>query len=517
LERKRLERLGKRLDARKPADFSETQALTAEIRRVFLGDVKWLGIVQVVLRAKSLVIIPFLTRDLGAVHYGVWSQVAIITAFVSPFISWGTAFGFVRRMAGTSIEERARVFRAWIYMLLVAFAVVLLAVLAVSAPLSRHLLGSPEEGRALVALAVAFALSGAVLNAEIVWLKVNGESRIHALFLIAQAGLSLAAIVTYLLVGGSVLFLVAMTLAADVIIVAGLFARYLARYGWGRPDVTGFWAAFHYGLPLMPTAFADIGINWVDRVVLLRYLSIADVGVYNLVHGITLMIVQSLTQPVRAYYPPRATAFFNTGKMDELRTLHGLSAGTLFAIQVPAAIGLFFVAPAFIAIMAPPEFAAGAQVLPLLFLGYAIDRQNIYNQQIFEWQFRQHWITISLYGCFALNLLFNVILVPRLGLLGAGIANVTAFAARYLFILAMVRQASPLRPNHAFIAKILLAGAIMGASLWLLSHGLPHFESWHALVKLILMLAAGGGTYLAVLVALGILPAARLLAFVRRG
>jgi O-antigen/teichoic acid export membrane protein len=248
----------------------------------------------------------------------------------------------------------------------------------------------------------------------------------------------------------------------------------------------------------------------------LRYLSIADVGVYNLVHGITLMIVQSLTQPVRAYYPPRATAFFNTGKMNELRTLHGLSAGTLFAIQVPAAIGLFFVAPAFIAIMAPPEFAAGAQVLPLLFLGYAIDLQSTYNQQIFEWQFRQHWITISLYGCFALNLLFNVILVPRLGLLGAGIANVTAFAARYVFILAMVRAASPVQASATFIAKILLAGAIMGIALWLLPRGLPQLVSWHAAVKLVLMMATGTVSYFAALVALGVVPAARLLTFARR-
>ena len=490
--------------------------MTAEVRRTFWGDVKWMGLVQIALRGKSLVILPFLTRELGAVDYGVWSQVAIVTAFAAPFINWGTTFGFVRRKSGVPVEERRGFFSAWIYALFAAFAAVFAITMAGAAPLAGYLLRAPGQGPALIAFAVVFALTGAVLNAEISWLRVNGESRVHALSLLAQAVLSLAAIVTFLVVGGSVLFLVALVVAADALLVAGLFARYLVQQGWARADFKAFWEAFRYGLPLMPMAFAGIGVNWADRLVLLKYVSIAEVGIYNLVHGITLMAVQSVTQPVRAYYPPRATAYFNAGKMDELHALYGLSAGTLFAIQVPAAIGIFFVAPSFLAIMAPPSFAAGAQVLPLLFLGYAIDRQSTYNQQVFEWQYRQHWITISLYGCFALNLLLNIFLVPRFGIVGAGYACVCAFMARYLFILAMVKAKSPHRPSAIFIAKILLAGVVMGAVLWLLPLGLPGLHGWNALAQFILLVAVGGTAYLAALVATAVIPATKVYAVARQ-
>ena len=479
--------------------------MTEEVRRTFLADVKWLGLAQLALRAKGLVVLPFLTRELGVVDYGVWSQVAIVTAFAAPLINWGTAFGFVRRKAGTPIAERERFFSAWIYAVFAAFAAVFAVTMAVSEPIAGYLMDSPSQGPVLIALALTFALTGGIFNAEINWLRVNGESRVHALTLFAQAGLSLTAIVTYLVVGGSVVFLVALTVAADALLVLGLFVRYLLQHGWARPDFPSFWAAFRYGLPLAPLAFAMIGINWADRLVLLRYLTIADVGIYNLVHGITLMAVQSVSHPVRTYYPARATAYYNAGKMEELQALYGLSAGTLFAVQVPAAIGIFFVAPVFLAIMAPPEFAAGAQVLPLLFLGYAIDWQGIYNQQIFEWQYRQHWVTISLCGCFALSLLLNILLVPRFGILGAGIANVTAFSARYLFVFLMVRGHSPHRSSGIFVLKILVAGAIMGATLWLLPQVMPGFQSWNVVVQFLLLVVTGAATYFAALFALGVI------------
>ena len=490
--------------------------MTAEVRRDFLGDVKWLGLVQVALRAKGLVVLPFLTRELGVLDYGVWSQLAIVTAFVGPFISWGTTFGFLRRKSGKSLEERRRFFSAWIYALFAAFALVFAIVMAVAAPLAGYLLRSPDQGTALIAFAVLYAFTGALLNAEINWLRVNGESRAHALSLLAQAVLSLAAVVTYLIVGGSVLFLAALTVAADALLVAGLYARHVGLLGWARADYAAFWQAFRYGLPLMPMAFADIGINWIDRLVLLKYVSIAEIGIYNLVHGMSLMIIQTVTQPFWAYYPPRATAYFNAGKTKELRTLYGLSAGTLFAIQVPSAIGIFFVAPPFLAIMAPPEFAAGAAVLPLLFLGFAISRQGLYIQQVLEWHYRQHWVTISLYGCFALNVLFNFLLVPKLGLVGAGISNIAAFTARYIFIVALIWDKSPVHANVGFVVRILAGGAFMAVIMWLLPAAFDQFHSWGPVIQFLISVAVGSAAYVTALGAFGVVQPGRVFSFARR-
>jgi len=464
---------------------------------------KWLGAVQIALPAKSLIILPILTHKLGTGDYGVWSQVAVITAVAAPLMNWGTSFGFVRRKAGAPIEERARLFRAWVYALVTAFVVVLAMALAAADPLTRHVLGSPEQGTALVAFAVLLAFSGMLLNAEVAWLKLNGESHIHAMVLLADAVLAILAVVAFVLIQGSVVHLAGLTFLADVVLVSGLFVRHLRRHGWGEADFKAFWSAFRYGLPLMPLSFANAGINWVDRIVLLRYLSISDVGIYSLAHAIAQMAVQAFTQPVRAYYPTRATAAYNLGNLEAVRTLYGLSAGTTFAVQVPAAIGLFFVAPTFIAIIAPPSFTPSPAVLPLVFIGYAIDRQATYSLLVFEWQMRQHWVTITQLGTLALNLLLNLLLIPRFGLIGAGIANVVAFAIRYLFVQAMVSSTTPLRANPTFIVKVVAASAIMGFGLWLLPDAPPSTGLWRTAGHLAVQVTVGVVVYLTALMALG--------------
>src|SRR5690606_29926839 len=89
----------------------------ASIDRIFLNDVKWLALVQIALRVKGFLVLPFITRELGAVDFGIWTQATVVSAMVMPFLMWGTVPGFIREKSGTSLDARRRTFHAWIYCL----------------------------------------------------------------------------------------------------------------------------------------------------------------------------------------------------------------------------------------------------------------------------------------------------------------------------------------------------------------------------------------------------------------
>lgn len=457
----------------------------------FLQDFKWLGMAQIVLRMKGLIILPFITRELGTLNFGIWSQITIITSLIIPFLLWGTVQGFIRKYTDKPLDERLMVFRAWIYALISIFILVFVAVVVCEPLIVKFFLLEGEDSFSLIVLAALFSLPNVLVQAQIGWLIVAGEQRTHALALTAQSMLTLGAVVIFLLWGGSVLRLVSLMFFAELLFALILFSRFLLRYGLGPADFSGFRTIFRYGVPLMPMGFANLGLNMADRLVLARFVSISDIGIYNLAHSIAAMLVQTIAQPLRAYYPSRATALFNQGKNEDLQKLYELSAGTLFTFSLAVAVGLFVVGPVLMEVIAPPEFADGAVALPLIFLGYAVERQTTYNQQILQWEYRQHWITTTLFGSLILSLSLNLFLVPKLGILGSAIANLVSFTARYIFILILVASSSPIRPSIRFIFKVVAACGIMGVFTWALPQFFPVITLWPALPRLLILSSSG--------------------------
>ncbi|WP_299378842.1 oligosaccharide flippase family protein [uncultured Kiloniella sp.] len=481
--------------------------MSSLITSTFVRDVKWLTLAQLFMRAKGLIIIPLMTHALGSVDYGVWTQLSAVAALFMPFVIWGMNRGFIRYASGRDTSEQLSLYHAWLIFIIAAVSFIALPIAVFRQEISDFVLNGADGDGNLVLFAILFCLANALFQTYTVWLQASGQSGLFSIVLVVQSIFSLFAIIGYLIVQGSLFLLVSLTVGAEIFLVFSLLSYQLYRHGWHRPDFSQLKLIFLFSYPLMPITFANLGINWGDRVVLLQYMTISDIGVYNLSHALGMMLVQTVTQPFRSYYPARATKLYKDGAMEELQKLYNLSAGSLMIFYVPAVIGLFFVASDFIAIMAPEEFSQGSVLLPLLFAGYAIDRMCSYNQQQLEWSYRPVWITVSLFGCFGVNFTLNTLLVPHYGLLGAGVSSVLAFALRYLFIWALVRRKMPVRNSLGFILRILFCGFGMGLSLFLVEHFfVPMGIVQSNLLMLILYVSCGASIYLLTLLLFGVIP-----------
>ena len=90
-----------------------------------------LAVSELIIRARSLMILPLLARIVGTEGIGIYAQIAAISAFVAPVIAAGTDSAAMRWLAG---RERAEV-NAGVFSLLTA-QVLIGAILAAVAAMS---------------------------------------------------------------------------------------------------------------------------------------------------------------------------------------------------------------------------------------------------------------------------------------------------------------------------------------------------------------------------------------------
>lgn len=101
-------------------------------RRKFVSDVLVRGITQIVVGLRGFVFLPVVSRTLGIMDYGIWSQVMISIALVAPILTLQLPSACVRYLPGEAQEDRRNV-------LLAVFAltgVVLLSLVGVCLPLA---------------------------------------------------------------------------------------------------------------------------------------------------------------------------------------------------------------------------------------------------------------------------------------------------------------------------------------------------------------------------------------------
>src|SRR5438309_7277682 len=101
------------------------------MKKHYLRSSGILALTELALRLRGIVLIPVLTKYLGAVNFGVWAQVSVISSMLSPVLALGLDSAVVRFLPGRPKREIAAGFATVLcYLTLVSVPVGLLLWLA---------------------------------------------------------------------------------------------------------------------------------------------------------------------------------------------------------------------------------------------------------------------------------------------------------------------------------------------------------------------------------------------------
>lgn len=463
--------------------------------RQFFKNAAFLSLVEIILKLKGFIFIPLLTRHFGTINYGVWSQVAVLVTTLGPIIVLGTDAAIIRYLPGKPINEQKRQYIAWAIFLLFISITLCSLLLLFKRPLSYLFFGSSGEYLLFIPLAAATLLVSLSINTLRNWYRVQNNAKVYGYIALTQATLNTVALICNLIMHKGVYELVMYSLIADFLVVALLLVYFTYNFGWARPDFTIIKTLVKYGFPIIPAGYAMLGLNSMDRLFLVKYSTMAEIGIYSLCYSLGFMIIQVFVSPIWNMYPNMASQLFNNNKMDDMQRLFEKSVGIILLIAVPATVGMFVLGKQLLAILATPEFITGSHVMAIITVGYLFHVLSSYYDVALGLVQKQHLSTISISIAFLMNLLLNFLLIPKYGILGAAIATSVAFLFQFILSFSLASYYTQIKSSFSFPIKILSTSMVMGIGIYILSNAIPG----KGLIKLFSLVALGSIFYAALL------------------
>lgn len=407
------------------------QALTPGTIR---GDASRIYVLQFATIAVSLVTSVLIARALGPSRKGVVDLFNLLNAFINDLggLGFGTGllyFLMVHRRPANAVHGAAAGFSV------TAGAAVALVGVCALALLRRAFPGLP--GWAIV---LACCLAPATLY-RLIWgnLLTGLSGSVAVYWLGLGAGLATAAGFVGIWIAHRVSAAAVIMLVAAVTVASGVAALIMLRrrVGLRRPDASLIRESGKYGLVTYVSAAANTVHFKVDQLMLNSMLGTTAVGVY----AVSVRWAETVFLLDAAIF---AAAVHRIGMSAETES-YSLTR-RLFLIQlgisVAAAVGIAILSPLLVTGMYGVAYAGAIVPMLLLLPGVvAWSAGKLLSQYIVLRRGKGTWaLAFSIVGLLA-NVAINVVLIPRLGLVGAGIASsisyglvivLTVLAFRYL-------------------------------------------------------------------------------------
>lgn len=187
---------------------------------------------------------------------------------------------------------------------------------------------------------------------------------------------------------------------------------------------------FRFGLPTMPAEVSLYALNFADRLIILRSLGAAEAGLYSL--GVKFaQVVNVLVRGFQLAWPPLAYSIRDDG---EARRVYAtvvtlFTAGCAFVVT-----GMWLFSRWIVRALAAPRFFESYEVIGLVTTAVTLYALYLVLVVILGRTGRTEFNLPAAVGALVANVALNLILVPPLGIVGAGIALV----ASYLVVLGLM-------------------------------------------------------------------------------
>ncbi len=432
----------------------------------FARDTVLIGITNLLVASSQLVFLAFLTKFLGTREYGLWSVVNVTLFLVVSFAGLGLPYAITRFLP---VKEKGEI-REEFYsvLLLVAFVqlIVSLFIVVFASAIAKTFFDNATE------IVIVTGLIAFVWGLDSVYLSFFRALRrmgSYAVITITRTCAEISLVIYLMLQGYGLLSIVLAVLAVRGVILVALFLWIGLEIGLYLPRFSRIGEYLKFSVPTIPANLSAWVISSSDRYVIGYFLGATAVGIYSaayLIGSIPILIAEVLGFVL----PPTVSKLYDEGKGGEVKTILERSLKYFLMIAIPFFFGVALLSRQVLAIFSTADIAAqGYLITPLISLSallwgiYAV----ITNILVLVKKTRILAIAWSLSAL--LNFVLNLVAVPFIGILGAAITSVIAYAVALGIVTYYSIRELSFGAEWGFVFKCLCASGIMVVFLRLLS------------------------------------------------
>ena len=412
--------------------------------------------------------LPILTKGLGATLYGTWSLINVTVTLIVPFALLGINSAIIRFLASEKDKGRIR------EDVLSACSVVFLSGAAFSILLflfSDYLAASIFKDIHLsfyVKLASILILLDSIYMLILSFFRMQKKIGLYTTLNLSRNALVVGLIVLALLLGYKLTGVITAVIISVMLICLVELLIILRQVGFHIPRFSNMKSYLKWGVPLTPNSAISWIIKFSNRYMVSYFMGITAAGVYSAAYRIGEYASFTLMALSIVLYPTIIKSY-EEGNLSETRKYLKYSLKYSMMIAIPSAFGLSILAKPILSILTTPEFITGTTVVPFVAFGailfglYQICLYIIYIAN------KTHLMVRLLGTSAALNIILNIILIPRMGIVGAAIATLIAYGVLGILTLLVSRRYLKFDLSVTFMLKAILASAIMTLCIWLIN------------------------------------------------
>lgn len=226
-----------------------------------------------------------------------------------------------------------------------------------------------------------------------------------------------------------------------------------------------------FSVPLMGVTAVWILMHQLDNILLGVLLEDADIGLYDVAYTLSRVLVLFLV-PVELLFLPVFSDLDHNRRADRMRQLYRLTTKWLVVFTLPVLLVFTGFAATLLSGIFRPAFATATPAFVVLALGFFANVLLGPSQQALTAVGENHLVLRGALAALACNVLLNLLLIPRFGILGAAVATgVSYLLLNCLYVATLFRSLSiwPLTPR---VAGTTIGGCVLFAGIYLLVRGI---------------------------------------------
>lgn len=387
-------------------------------------------------QAVNFLLLPVYTAYLSPADYGIVSAMTVLSGLLGVFFSLGIERSIFRLYHDYEVQER-RIFHGTVIIGLTIVSLFGSAILlAVPSLISKLFESVPYYPYYLIVILLTFLMR--VVAVPTIILMVTEQARKYfflsvGLFLLTTF-LNLTLII-YLNLGAVGYLLANLTSYAIAIPFFLFFVREHVTYRFNPGYFTNI---IRFSSPLIPTLLIAWIINLSDRVILEKYLSLDELGIYSLGARVG-SVVSVVASGLFTAYNPFFYKIANSSKKDKTAVLVEYN----YYITMLLA-GLIFIVDLFskevFTVMLAKEYFEGVKVLPYILIGLFFGQvTGLLNLMIYQEKKTVYLMIVSFMGG-CVSVICNFVLIPLIGMLGAALASIATFSIIFVLELQYAKK-----------------------------------------------------------------------------
>jgi O-antigen/teichoic acid export membrane protein len=423
-----------------------------------------IGFANFIFSLNSIILLPVLTKNLSVKEYGIWAQITVFLGFAPTILLFGLQYSMARFIP--SLQERNDIQELFYSILFFVETMCIFASITIYT-FSETISFLFFDGEIAIVHLLSIIILIEPLNVSLLhFFRSMQETKKYTIFLLTQTLIHIFLVSTAVLLDKGIYGATLAILIRGILMNGIMFLFMLKEIGFKIPRFNFLKENIAFGLPTMPSELSTWIVNSSDRFIISFILGAVYVGYYAPAYIFGNNIIFAIITPISLILPPFLAKRYDENKLKDVSNILEHSLKYFLFIGIPATFGLFFLSKTLLSLLTTTEIASQSYlvlsitVLSTLLFGIftIINQIAILNKKTKV--IGKIWLFSAVF-----KVIFNFLMIPRLGILGAAIVTLFIFMLSLYITTKYCFKIMKLNIDYKFIIKSLLASFVMSIFL----------------------------------------------------